>query len=201
MCVAINMCIFQTFLKQVLFRTPLDNWLSVYLYIMQDLVAIVMMILTTVTTVKNNPIPMSKNDLPKIILLTLSEYQPLRQEIVNLAPTIIERYNTTTRNRMRRSNSAKKFICSSMDYKIPSLDNTYELNSANVLVLRPLYTESRCENEDSECCKKKSTKCRTIESNEPKTFVTLEMSNGNIKVTKKIKRKIGLDCKCSFPRT
>ena len=156
------------------------------------------MILTTVTTVKNNPIPMLENVLPKIILLYFPEFQPLRQEITNLAPTVIERYNTTTRNRMRRSNSAKKFICSSIDYKIPLLSNTYELNSANVLILRPLYIETRCENEGSQCCKK-NTKCRTIESHEPKTFVALEMSNGNIKVTKKIERKIGLDCKCSFP--
>ena len=166
---------------------------------MQDLVNIVMMIVATVKTVKNNPIPMSEHNLPKIILLTLPEFRTLRQEIVNLPSTIIERYNTTTRNRMRRSNSIKTFICASMDYEIPTLSNTYELNSENVLILRPLYTETRCENEGSECCKKKNTKCRTIESHDPKTFVTLETSNGNIKVTKKIERKIGLDCKCSFP--
>ena len=150
----------------------------------------------TLNSLSNNPTVISKNFLPKVILLTSPEFQGLAQEITNLAPTIDKRQNSIKNqlvNRMRRSDKTPNVTCPSSNYEMVNWNKAYELIETKILVQRLFHLETRCAYEGRECCNK-DTKCKTVE--EPKTFVTLQVKNGKAKAIKKVKRLVGICCKC-----
>ena len=156
--------------------------------------------LTTVTntlnSLSNNPMVISNNFLPKVILLTSPEFLALAQEITDLAPIIDKRHNSIKKqlvNRIRRSDNTPNVTCPSTNYEMVNLNKAYELIESKILVHRLFHLETRCAHEGRRCCNK-DTKCKTVE--EQKTFVTLQINNGRAKATKKIKKRVGLCCKC-----
>lgn len=150
----------------------------------------------TLNSLSNNPTVISKNLLPKVILLTSPEFQALAQEITDLAPTIDKRQTNNKNqlvNRMRRSDKTPNVTCPSNNYEMVNLNKAYELIDSKILVHRLFLLETRCDYEGRACCNE-DTKCQTVE--EQKTYVTLQIKNGKAKAIKKIERRVGVCCKC-----